>query len=500
MFISVISTLFAQNPDFCAFDDNASSDPVGVYSYSTDSNYLAQFDPVVLNIFFWGINDSMGNPGVQLLTEEQCLTSVSQLNRVYNGFGIFFKYAGMDNTSFKSDLYVHMTKGETIFFFTDPITAEFKKEDSFNIYIASGGTSGFGGVSEGSYTTNIASHYDFFVKDDLMVHEIGHCFNLHHTHLDWFAGHAVYPLYCIDCGDEEFCTEHTTRDVNDPDFNADEAGDRVTDTPAIPNFIFEWCLYNGIPESSCTSNYYEYIDPVTYEYIGPGTDCLDFPYLIFPEDIKNYMAYGKAPPELFSRNFTNGQKVRMMEALAANLGDLPAAITTVEVLYDPYKGSYSSSGSIGTQTPPTFQPGFDYVFMSCGPYGEYPPPPDYNDISFWFINGGLFNYTFSKDILPSSYNTIIHKNNFAIRINQLNNSPANSVPRNCYSTTGAASDGLVIKFEDNVFNTNITLMPQDSTSINSANLINNLQPGLYKIEKNHPDGGVEETLIYKQNN
>ena len=51
-----------------------------------------------------------------------------------------------------------------------------------------------------------------------------------------------------------------------------------------------------------------------------------------------------------------------------------------------------------------------------------------------------------------------------------------------------------------MFNTNVTITAQDSTSINNQNLIENLENGLYKIDKNYEDGSSQETVIYKGNN
>lgn len=39
----------------------------------------------------------------------------------------------------------------------------------------------------------------------------------------------------------------------------------------------------------------------------------------------------------------------------------------------------------------------------------------------------------------------------------------------------------------------------DSTQINNPQLINNLQPGLYNIEKTYIDGSSEENMILKEN-
>ena len=47
---------------WCATTENNNIDPTGVYSYSIDPNLTASFEPVVYNIFFWGINKSDGTP------------------------------------------------------------------------------------------------------------------------------------------------------------------------------------------------------------------------------------------------------------------------------------------------------------------------------------------------------------------------------------------------------------------------------------------------------
>lgn len=61
-------------------------------------------------------------------------------------------------------------------------------------------------------------------------------------------------------------------------------------------------------------------------------------------------------------------------------------------------------------------------------------------------------------------------------------------------------DGSVTRFNDNILNANITVTPKDSLSINNPVLINNLDPGLYKVEKNYEDGTTQETIIYKETN
>ena len=43
-------------------------------------------------------------------------------------------------------------------------------------------------------------------------------------------------------------------------------------------------------------------------------------------------------------------------------------------------------------------------------------------------------------------------------------------------------------------------MPQDSTQINNPSLIDNLDAGLYVIDKTYDDGTTNQSVILKENN
>ncbi len=106
-----------------------------------------------------------------------------------------------------------------------------------------------------------------------------------------------------------------------------------------------------------------------------------------------------------------------------------------------------------------------------------------------------------KDKYEQDYSSITHPNHSAIYIkHELFGVNWFYKPRRCYDNNNrAANDGLVMKFNDNVFNTNVTVTPKDSISINDPSLIQNLLPGLYKIEKNYDDGSTNETVLIKNN-
>ena len=100
----------------------------------------------------------------------------------------------------------------------------------------------------------------------------------------------------------------------------------------------------------------------------------------------------------------------------------------------------------------------------------------------------------------TDYRSILHPNHTAIYILHHDLVPI-PYPRKCYDNWNKApSGGSIIKFNDDVFNTNVTITVQDSTSINNENLIQNLESGLYKIEKSYDDGSTQETVIFKENN
>src|SRR5690606_30786632 len=80
----------------CATLEPTTPDPAGVYSHSIDPAYFIQeCDPIVLNIYFWGIKHPNG---VDYYPNQDydALTAVANLNILYNQYNIFFKYRGFE--------------------------------------------------------------------------------------------------------------------------------------------------------------------------------------------------------------------------------------------------------------------------------------------------------------------------------------------------------------------------------------------------------------------
>jgi hypothetical protein len=278
-------------------------------------------------------------------------------------------------------------------------------------------------------------------------------------------------------------SENVTRDENDPNFNADTAGDFVVDTPAT-YFEVNLCINSATPPILNYLYSDEVIDNVNVPYID-----IDVNNIMISDDRLEYFE--------FKTTFTDGQGIRLRETIE-NEAVLQPALTSISSLYEPYQGDYFFAGPNLPNHRPLFQPGFDYKFVSCGGNSQsgfqiYNTPSDYDDISFGFDANTILNQAdkFSLDL-----NNINHPNHSAIVIEQIEDQP-----RKCYNNVNrSASGGKIIKFIDNIPNYNYTTTVKDSLSINKPTLIQDLENGLYIIEKNYTDGTQEQKTILKDNN
>lgn len=351
------------------------------------------------------------------------------------------------------------------------------------------GGSAFGGVASVTYQAFTNENNRRFI----LAHEVGHLLGLlHPTSGNNQEGVFDTPLNCngetITTGNFAVTSsgsERVTRDPDDPNFNADVAGDFVVDTPA------NYPIVNLCINTSTT--------PPTLEYLSSNEviDFVDVPYENI--DVNNIMDIDTRVEFFeFKDNFTDGQGVRMRETIE-NDPDLQTWLTPVSSLYEPYQGSYYFAGPTQPDHRPLFQPGFDYKFVSAGgqtPSGDYQifnTPSDFEDINFIFDAGNILNEVdrFSLDL-----ENIYHPNRSAIVIEQIEDQP-----RRCYHNVNrGASNGKIIKFNDNIPNHNYTVTERDSIGINQPALIQNLENGLYIIEKNYDDGTQEQEVILKRNN
>tara|TARA_R110000787_G_scaffold15134_3_gene46800 strand:- start:3142 stop:4686 length:1545 start_codon:yes stop_codon:yes gene_type:complete len=493
-----------ENPSF-----NQSSD---AFSHSIDPAVLYAKDPKVLNVFFWQVNQFNGqfgdDPNQDIdITEEEVLSAIANLNIEFNPYNIFFKYRGLDQFNSPETVYFQekdeagfcydiypieidengfntidgLCQSKQLFAFAsdnDYMTAE-----NVNIFIPYN-TVGFRAGGQSNEAKMIIKRGDFDNK--VMIHEMGHVLYLNHTH----EGHRDLNDPTDDDNNYTSC-EHVTRDTSNPDYNAEGSADYTIDTAAVPEFYREH-YYELLDLGLDPSNFeaHKYIEDCLYT--GDGKDCLDVPYEIFPSDAKNVMSYTKNECR---DTFTIGQAIRMHEILELWPQNYGPKLTELSELFEPYKGEYYVAGPLPDHyQAPLFQPGFEYKFIECS--GDFAVPSDYGTYFSYDINTVLLQI----DNDETNYPSISHPNHSAIFIKHdygdfLNN------PNKCYNNYNRKpSGGTIIRFNDNVLNTNVTITAQDSTAINDENFINNLEPGLYNIIEQYEDGDTIEKVIIKENN
>lgn len=446
-------------------------DPVfnALWAQVDQTSLLSSFaneEHYILKVHFWDINKQDGsNPD---LTETQMLNAVAQLNRNYNPFNIFFKYDGATELTSEDFYLINLPNDEDVTFRDWQRDNNYYHQGDVNIYVVGqinndppGDVIAYEFIGNEFFRT-IVCEWEFVDDGDYpnnLTHEVGHFFNLKHTfHVS--QGCDICDIFI----------ENVTRD-DDGCFNADIYGDAIVDTNATPegmNVNFPVCEY--VPNGE--------VDDCGVPYNAYGLE---------PE-VFNFMSYGKCVNE-----FSNGQITYMRNYInhIVNLPEIHAIeIHPDSILYEPYKGSYYLSGPMTEEHHPMLQYGFTYKFVDVSQAEVWNQPSPYDYTSFWTGNSG---YTYA-----SNYNQPIeHFNHFAYMIVEL----GDATYRKCYNNYNRApSDGTVIKFNDGIPNANYTLMPQDSTSINNPALINNLQPGLYTIQKNYEDGTSQQTMILKENN
>lgn len=255
----------------------------GLYSGSTDPNYLAQFESTSFYVQFWIINRDNGSNDVNI-DDEMIRQNLSKANEYFSLMNICFILKGIDNFNI-SEIYNEHSSYSNI----QNKAIEHNKylPKTLNVYLTKNLAGGSGVTRGGSDMIMISTHGFAIDQGKTLSHELAHTFGLMHP---WGPD---LPSINTD--------EHVTRDQNAPEYNALTTADLIHDTPAMTSFFTEASYHNtdiwGIISNQC-------------EYIGSNTDNLGVPFSLTPQDVGNIMAYTLNHCVV---GFTVGQGVQIRE-------------------------------------------------------------------------------------------------------------------------------------------------------------------------------------------
>ncbi|MBX2826802.1 MAG: hypothetical protein KTR22_01485 [Flavobacteriaceae bacterium] len=466
VFLLISLWVYPQTGFTCSFEESPLLAPL---LNNFDENDLTADDnrPYVFQLHYWQLVRDDGTSD-NLLTEQDFLESLAFVNKVYNQFNIFFKWDGLTNVP-NTIFYDIEDRDEllTAGFYAYVHQNGFYVPGQLNIY-----THNAGGGSSGQSTNDfmpINLNWQL-IRHGAIIHEIGHNYGLAHTFGPLWDQDNPFPHNC----------EHQTRNPGDLGFNANTHGDKLVETYATPYSI----------------DYDDVVLDGDCNYIGSAVDCTGELY-INPE-FKNFMSYTRSD---CYREFKSVQIAKMRftirEVFLNGLESLRDTIHRKE-LYEPYQGAYTEYAGQPNGDPPLFQPGFEYYFFECECPEQQPcnVPSAYDDTNFTYTNNALLH------ILPDEidYSAITHPNHTAMAIKHPHEAfwPQ---PRRCFDNwlSPPIIGGTITKFNDGIYNANVTITQKDSLQMNDVNLINDLDPGLYNIKKSKVDGSVEETNLLKEN-
>lgn len=250
------------------------------------------------------IRRSNGTGGLSL---SDLSTSIQQLNSAFAPVGFYFEYCTpnyINNDAYYNEIVRSLNSN----------SLEYQMGangvgDAVNVFFVPNGVGATGSTFkqnwssfpyyEQVYSKTWTVMSNFYATDgETLAHEIGHYFNLLHTH------------NTLNFNGQTIAAEHVTRNSADPCFNCETAGDLLCDTEADPDLAY------GV-DTNC-------------QYLNPQMDACG---LVYQPDTRNVMSYSFVWFDIpgCRTNFSQGQINRMWSALTqyrSNLANSCSACPT----------------------------------------------------------------------------------------------------------------------------------------------------------------------------
>lgn len=469
------------NPDF-------PEPPTNIFSRSTLVVPPAS-TRYVFNVRFHIVKNTNGTGLTANYGENEVMNAIMTLNTHYNQYNIFFKYKGFDviqNTTYtkiRSFAGGAQNQNATHPFFADILqysktgmTTPVYDYKAMNLFIVEGidisTTTNNAQTAGVAYTPGIDSVYAYntFLSSTLL-HEIGHNFNLLHTHQ----------------------VSGTTGCERVDGLNSATAGDLVTDTPASHPLTF-----NNINTTNCS-----YQNPTLIR------DCVNVVYTNVP--IRNFMSSNNSCRTISANYlpgnavFTQGQANRMRELIDTyynnvnNAYGFKNAKNTIESLYEPF-AVVLVGGSQGGTNPP-------YASSSSR---TFTPNEEGTGANVW--NCPIYTQRFQKGLtyefsnstigvltkLPTEqYNYTLNNNWLGVKLAVFNQNILQFGGIECFGTFEPYIKGDV-KSLTSFGSSNISIQTLDEISATNPNLLNDLQSQKFHIiTKETESGYTNQKVIYK---
>lgn len=245
------------------------------YTQSVSEEYLKSFPKVKFYVSFWAINQNDGTSDNRF-TKRKARESIRLLNKSFKGMNVRFKLKNFKNIDDSDYYWTSLSK----FYSLAKQSSQYVDTLSINVYVPYKFTNFKNGLRGAQVNKRSVAVNSNEYNTGILVHEIGHIFDLKHTHKS-FNG--------TNC-------ERVTRIANDENYNADCAGDYVIDTGAMrelnnkTQFISEDC-----------------------NYMADHKDCEGTPYQLGDDEIRNFMSYTL---QHCRDRFTTGQSIKVREFIA----------------------------------------------------------------------------------------------------------------------------------------------------------------------------------------